>query len=1771
MISVNAATAVEMIKEKAAYKGRYFYFAKFSELPSASEKNQWQKSGFEFLSGVADKTYIVSSVTVPSPEFFKEHKIHQVAIVEPGLKISKALSLGKSSRLATEPGGRLAVLAAIFKGLPLPEIKKTLTADGFTIQYSPLESNGVLTFLLTPQQVNQLAAYPFVVYIQPVSRDRGLNEKVRVMTGAYRLNTAIANGGENLKGADVVIGVGDDTDPSFHPDVTDRIINRTPGIVNTHGAHTTGTVAGGGLLQPDKQGVAPQAIILSQYFSGVWLNAATYIQDFGMVLTNNSYGAQAGDCDYYGVYDLYSELLDQQAIAFPNLLHVFAAGNSGDDICSPLPQHYGTVLGSYQSAKNVITVGRTDYNQLASGSSSSGPVSDGRLKPEITSLGIVESLDGGSGYFVTYGTSQSAPAITGGLGLLYEKYRQLNFGSDPQGALMKAILLNGARDIGNPGPDFRHGYGFMHLENSLRILKNHQYLGGTMLHGMSKDSVINVPAGTAELKVLLYWHDPAALPLAAKTIVNDLDLEVIGPDGSVIIYPKKLNPSSPFTTATEGTDHINNSEQVVIKTPLPGNYTIRVKGYEVLGNNPSQEYFVAFDNLPQGLIIRTPVKNDNWSVSVPDEFGIFGIIISWDDEGTIAGNYKLEYSLNNGGSWNNIIENLKDSCRIFGWRPPAGTATNLARVRISKNNTAFSTMSEVFTIIDRPVYTLASNPCEGYITINWSEVPGADDYEVIMKKGPEMVPVAIVVPPTLTYTIGGLNRDSTYYVAVRARKAGIAGRWNKANGKIPNSGSCAGNISDGDLKLDSILSPLFGRQFTSNSFGSNETIKVRIKNLDNAAVAANSYNVKYSIDGSAFVSETGTSNIAAQGSHVHSFTGIDLSGLGSHVIKTVVENVGIPDKITINDTFTVVIKNIANPPVSLASTFTETFETAPVFTLSKTTYGLPGIDRWDYLNSDQFARARSFVNTGIALSGNRAITLDVSKTTPYVKNPANNLLGNFNLSNYNTSSDVRLDFQFKQHGPGQVPNTQNKVWIRGSDKDTWIAVYDLSANQPEEPGTWKRSQSLELNDFLSTANPQQQFSTSTQVRFGQFAEYGMSDNTNLAGLSFDDIRLYIANNDIQILSIDTPAIYSCGLNNLVPVRIKIRNSTGTAVTNIPVRYSVNSSVENDNAVAEIITTIIPANSTFVYQFLTPINLGGFGANTIEAMVDYPGDNQPENNITSVIIYNQPVITNFPYLENFESSGGLFFTTGLNSSWEFGKPASIKIDAAASGSNAWKTRLAGNHNDREKSQLNTPCFDISKLANPTLSFSMAYDIEDCTSFGVLCDAAWVEYSSDGVNWTKLGIASQGTNWYDDPSRNVWLKRQQTHWHVATFSLPKGIETLQLRFVFNSDEATNYEGIAIDDVHIYDLINPLYTTNGTSSAINQQVSGNEPVHFSASGKLIASIVPNNNDLGNTEVKAYLFSGPVRNNGEQYYGNRNITIKPQNTISGNATVRFYFTDKEVDSMRLAKTCAVCTNPKDFTFLGVTQYTDADKLKEDGDLGNNTNGISHFYSGNNLQLVPYDIGYYAEFSVAGFSEFWLNDGKGINLPLPARWLSFEAEKLNSGIVKLTWSTGNESGVSKYEIQVARSREEMINNQFVTFGSVPAKNSSAAEYSYPDEKTGKTGSNYYRIKQIDSNGSFYYSPVILVQFPANDFIVKMFPNPVKDILVVNIESTDNKQLQLAVFNMAGQQLFKKSWSTLSGITRQEIPFGNLGFSKGVYTIAITDGKSWWYNKVVKE
>ena len=79
--------------------------------------------------------------------------------------------------------------------------------------------------------------------------------------------------------------------------------------------------------------------------------------------------------------------------------------------------------------------------------------------------------------------------LSGGLALLYQRYKQLNGGANPKNGLMKAIICNGAVDRGNAGPDFQYGFGWMNLLRSIDMIENNRYFISTVANGCNHQSI----------------------------------------------------------------------------------------------------------------------------------------------------------------------------------------------------------------------------------------------------------------------------------------------------------------------------------------------------------------------------------------------------------------------------------------------------------------------------------------------------------------------------------------------------------------------------------------------------------------------------------------------------------------------------------------------------------------------------------------------------------------------------------------------------------------------------------------------------------------------------------------------------------------------------------------------------------------------------------------------------------------------------------------------------------------------------------------------------------------------------------------------------------------------------------------------------------------------------------------------------------------------------------------------------------------------------------
>lgn len=1706
----------------SGYDGQYHLLLQFSSLPSMAARQLLQSKGIllgAYISGNAYLASIKNSFNFSEAAALNIVSVNTIPVL---YKLDRALgSLIPGSVINSSKS----IAVSFFPGISKTDAISQLQLTGAVIVPSKFSFDHIVFIRPDAAIINKTAVLPFVASLSLQSfNEKELNYH---STAMHAIGGLQSEWGQNLNGKGVVVGVGDNGEiTNAHIDFAARVINRVPFPISFHGIHVSGTVSGGGILNPLYKGMAPRSTLISHWFSDIVTNTPVYVTDHDLVATNNSYTFADDSCDGNGVYDVLSQYADNQMRQYNKVLHIFAAGNDGEYVCAPYPDSFATIKTGWQVAKNVLTVGALDSNYLRAFFTSRGPVNDGRIKPEITAKGVWQiSTRQNNTYGVNNGTSMASPVVTGAAALLNEKYRKLFSGAIPRADLIKALLCNTAEDLGKSGPDYTYGFGMLNTRRAVAALEGNQFFTGNST-GLPQSYSIAVPPGVRRLKVMLYWADTAALPNAASTLVNDLDLTVTDPAllTHLPLVPDET-PANVKLAATEKVDHINNMEQVVIDSPAVGNYNLNISAFAI--PQGTQDYVVTWQLDMYGITVEHPFGGETW---VPGETEN----IRWTAFGDDANTFTVEYSDNNGGSWTTINNNVPADSKSLPWIVPS-TVTNLGRIRVSRNASSYADQSDTVFIVLGQSTLSQSVPCEGFVQLNWTAVSGATSYDVMQLKADTMTVIANTT--SLNYLVNGLSGSTAYWFAVRARNGAEHGRRSIAVTVTPASGACSLSNFDNNFKAVSVIAPASGRELTSSAFTGLEQVRLTIKNLDNAA-SSGTYQLYYQVNNGAIVNESSSVVVAALGTSTHTFAATNVFlAPGVYSIKAWVKRTG--DNEVLDDTTTITIKNIANPPLTLP--VTDDFETAAEKTYTVNTIGIDGVDKADFKTNSTRGRTRTFVNTGFAHGGIRAMTLDQFPFNAALN--TDSLLMTYNIATYNSGNQLRLDFWYKNHGQANNPN--NKVWIRGDDTQPWIYAYDLVYNQAALGG-WKHAY-ININDVLDTVLPAQVIGTSFQVKIGQqgntSANIPYPDLDQDDGYTFDDVQLQEVNNDVGITAVVSPSVTGCGMSGSQPITLTIKNYSASTFTNVPVYYRIN----NGAPVAGNIGSLLPGNNSFSFP---NVNLAANTDYTFDFWVDEPSDTYSTNDsLLNYRFHTSAVISSYPYLEGFETDEGGWYTGGQNSSWQWGTPSKPVISKAANGTKAWVTSLTGTYQNREYSYLYSPCFDLSSLTQPVLSFSHIFRIEDATP----ADYNWVEYSVDGVTWTRLGTNGAGTNWYNDPTGAAQWRTSIQRWHVASIDIPVKSSAVRFRIVMTSNSALTTDGVGVDDIHIFDKA--LIYTGVPVTGLTQTVSGSNWIHFTSGGKRVASINPNGQNLGSTVVDGYPYSGTVRTRNSQYYLNRDIVIRPAIQSGAYTTVRFYFTEAEAVSLINATGCGSCSKPKDAYELGVTKYSGT-AVQENGTLDDNFGGAYSYILPANTEIIPYDNGYYAEFPVNSFSEFWLNNG-GVNgnQPLPLHLLDFDVIRQGKKVL-LLWTTENEINTSAYVIERSSNGRD-----FTTIGHEPALNSSGRlHYQYIDA-TPLPGWNYYRLKMLDKDGQFNYSSIRRLNFADAETGIHIYPNPLTDGKL-HITATDNCS-RILVVDPAGRQV--RSLPLQGRVNTVDLS----GLSKGIYLLKITTDKGTRTGKII--
>ncbi|MEL7427201.1 MAG: T9SS type A sorting domain-containing protein, partial [Bacteroidota bacterium] len=292
----------------------------------------------------------------------------------------------------------------------------------------------------------------------------------------------------------------------------------------------------------------------------------------------------------------------------------------------------------------------------------------------------------------------------------------------------------------------------------------------------------------------------------------------------------------------------------------------------------------------------------------------------------------------------------------------------------------------------------------------------------------------------------------------------------------------------------------------------------------------------------------------------------------------------------------------------------------------------------------------------------------------------------------------------------------------------------------------------------------------------------------------------------------------------------------------------------------------------------------------------------------------------------------------------------------------------------------------------------------------------------------------------------------------------------------------------------------------------------------GRLIAAVRKGSNpQITSVQIELYRESSETAGTGDELRTSKRLTITPLN-MSGNPVnplapvdVRIYYREAELlalegesgldrSNFQLVKDNASC-GAGGFTGLNV------------GVL-NTTKGV----------LGCANASDYYETTVLSFSTFYLFADATI---LPVDWSSFTATAKGQDVL-LNWATTAEENNSHFEVE--RSTD---GRQFQFLAKVESSGSSFGdEYSFLDDQP-ISGTNYYRIKQVDFDGSSSFSEIRQVRMESS-VNVKVFPNPAHDFLY--LEGLDGEQVEIT--NGQGKTVLQYTYQVASPIPVAQLPAG---------------------------
>jgi hypothetical protein len=188
---------------------------------------------------------------------------------------------------------------------------------------------------------------------------------------------------------------------------------------------------------------------------------------------------------------------------------------------------------------------------------------------------------------------------------------------------------------------------------------------------------------------------------------------------------------------------------------------------------------------------------------------------------------------------------------------------------------------------------------------------------------------------------------------------------------------------------------------------------------------------------------------------------------------------------------------------------------------------------------------------------------------------------------------------------------------------------------------------------------------------------------------------------------------------------------------------------------------------------------------------------------------------------------------------------------------------------------------------------------------------------------------------------------------------------------------------------------------------------------------------------------------------------------------------------------------------------------------------------------------------------------------PLPVELAWFRVARQAKG-VQLTWETASEVENSGFEVQVSADGK---NFKKVDFVQSRAGNSSVAQrYIYLDTKTSSFGTRYYRLAQIDFDGTTTYSSIKAVTIDGSPVTVAAYPNPFTEgqQVALNLPAGESRRVSLVLTNALGQVVYNEQAQVQEGQDELLVNTAKAN-AKGIYLLNVIDNGTKYTLKLVKD